>query len=154
MNTLKLIFFIILTTLLFANKVEITSDSMRAVNLEKEVHFIGNVTIKQQKSQLHGDKVIVYFDEKNETKMYEAIGSVTFAFEEEKSAYTGSAKRVVYYPAESKYVLKGKAVIDDLINKRYVQGDLITLDMTTGNAQVEGNRKKPVKFIFEMEQKQ
>jgi lipopolysaccharide export system protein LptA len=138
---------------LFAEKVEITSDSMKAQNLKKEVHFMGNVKIKQLQNWLHGDKVIVYFDENNETKMYEATGSVTFEFKQENSFYKGSADKVTYYPQKSKYILTGKAVIDDLVNKRHINGDLITLDTITGNASVKGDKKKPVKFIFDMEKK-
>jgi len=138
---------------LFAEKVEVTSDSMKAEDLKKEVHFLGDVTVKQLKSWLHGDKVIVYFDENNKTKMYEAIGSVTFEFIQEESFYKGSADKVTYYPTKSQYILTGKAIIDDLINKRHVNGDEITLNMITGNANVKGNKKKPVKFIFDMENK-
>ncbi len=140
-----------MTMTLFAEKVEITSDSMKAENLKKEVHFIGNVKVKQLKNWLHGDKIIVYFDENNQTKMYEATGSVTFEFQEEKSFYKGSADKVTYYPKKSQYILTGKAIIDDVLNKRHVNGDLITLNMITGNANVQGNKKKPVKFIFDME---
>ena len=136
---------------LFAEKVEITSDSMKAQNLQKEVHFIGNVKVKQLENWLHGDKVIVYFDENNETKMYEAIGSVTFEIKNEKSFYKGSADKVTYYPIKSQYILTGKAVIDDLVNKRHINGDIITLATITGNANVKGDKKKPVKFIFDME---
>ena len=110
---------------LFAEKVEVTSDSMKAEDLKKEVHFIGDVTVKQLKNWLHGDKVIVYFDENNETEMYEAIGKVTFEFKKEESFYKGSADKVTYYPTRSQYVLTGKAVIDDLINKRHVNGCLL-----------------------------
>lgn len=151
MKFLKIILFISVSIILFAEKVEVTSDSMKAEDLKKEVQFIGNVRIKQLKSWLHGDKVIVYFDENNETKRYEAMGSVTFEFNEEKSLYKGSADKVTYYPTKSQYILTGKAVIDDLINKRHVNGDEITLDTITGNAKVKGNKKKPVKFIFDME---
>ncbi len=153
MKFLKIILFILLSITLFAEKVEITSDSMKAENLKKEVHFIGNVKIKQLKSWLHGDKVIVYFDENNETKMYEATGSVTFEFKKEESFYKGSADKVTYYPKKEKYILSGKAVIDDLMNKRHVNGELITLDTITGNANVKGDEKKPVKFIFDMKEK-
>ena len=153
MNFLKIILFISLTGILLAERVEITSDSMKAQDVQKEVHFMGNVTVKQSQSWLHGDKVIVYFDENNETNKYEAIGTVTFEFKKEKSHYTGSADKVTYYPVKSQYILTGKAVIDDLINKRHVNGDEITLDMITGNANVKGNKKKPVKFIFDMEEK-
>ncbi len=142
--------------ILHAEKVEVTSDSMKAEELKKEVHFIGNVTVKQVESRLHGDRVIVYFDENNETRMYEAIGkknAVSFEVKEKKGFYKGSAMNVKYYPVTSKYVLTGKAVIDDLLNKRHVNGDVIILDMITGNAMVKGSREKPVKFIFDMEKK-
>jgi lipopolysaccharide export system protein LptA len=137
--------------MLFAEKVEITSDSMKAEDLQKKVHFIGSVLVKQSENWLRSDKVIVYFNENNETNKYEATGSVTFEFKREKSFYRGSAEKVTYFPIKSQYVLQGKAVIDDLINKRHVNGDEITLDMLTGNAKVIGNKKKPVKFIFDME---
>lgn len=153
MNFFKILFFISLSSILFAEKVEITSDTMKAQDVQKEVHFIGNVTIKQSKSWLKGDKVIVYFNENNETNKYEAIDSVTFEFKKENNFYKGSANRVTYYPLKSQYVLVGKAVIDDIPNKRHLNGDTITLDMVTGNANVKGNKKKPVKFIFDMENK-
>ena len=151
MSFLKILFSLCLTATLFAEKVEITSDAMNAMNLQKEVHFIGNVKIKQLKNWLHGDKVIVYFDENNETNKYEAVGSVSFEFKKENSFYKGSAHKVIYYPAKSEYLLTGKAVIDDLINKRHVNGDEILLNVLSGNAKVRGNKKKPVKFIFDME---
>jgi len=153
LNFLKIIFLISLTGMLLAEKVEVTSDTMKAQDVQKEVHFMGNVMVKQSQSWLHGDTVIVYFDENNETNKYEAIGTVTFEFKKEKSHYKGSADKVTYYPVKSQYILTGKAVIDDLINKRHVNGDEITLDMITGNANVKGNKKRPVKFIFDMGEK-
>ena len=151
MKFLKIILILFISIALFAEKVEITSDSMKAENLKKEVHFIGNVKVKQLKSWLNGDKIIVYFDENNETDMYEAIGNVTFEFKKEDSFYKGGADKVTYYPKKSQYILRGKAVLDDVVNKRHVNGDFITLDTITGNANVKGNEKKPVKFIFDME---
>ncbi len=153
LNFLKIILLVLFTGLLFAQKVDITSDNMTAEDLKKEVHFIGDAKVVQGKSWIHGDEIIVYFDENNETEKYEAIGLVTFEFIEEKSSYKGSADKVTYYPVKAQYILTGKAIIDDLINKRHVNGDEITLDMTTGNANVKGSRKKPVKFIFDMKDK-
>ena len=140
-------------TFLMAEKIEITSESMNARELQKEVHFIGNVMVKQSQSWLHGERVVIYFDENNETKMYEASGGVTFELKNEKNFYKGSAQKVIYYPQKSYYMLQGAAVIDDLLNKRHVNGEAITLDMITGNANVQGSKKKPVKFIFDMEEK-
>ena len=153
MNFLKIVLLVLFTGSLFAQKVDITADNMMAEDLKKEVHFIGNAKVVQGKSWIHGDEIIVYFDENNETEKYEAIGLVTFEFIEEKSSYKGSADKVTYYPVKAQYILTGKAIIDDLLNKRHVNGDEITLDMTTGNANVKGSKNKPVKFIFDMKDK-
>ena len=142
-----------LTQTLFAEKVEITSTSMEAEELKKEVHFIGNAKIIKGSDWLHADKVIVYFGDNNETSMYEAIGSVSFEFKKDKNHFKGSADRVMYHITKSLYVLKGKAVIDDLIKKSHVNGDEIMLNMSTGNVEVKGSSKKPVKFIFDMKDK-
>ncbi len=154
MTFFKILLFFLLSHILFAQKVEIVSDSMKAEDLKKEVHFVGNAHLKKIDDWLNADEVIVYFDENNETKKYEALGSVTFEFKNEKGHYTGSADKVTYYPAKSEYVLSGKAIIDDLLNKRHVNGDVIMLDMLTGNAEVQGSKQKPVKFTFDVEKKE
>ena len=153
MNVLKLLLIALFSITLFAEKIQVTSTSMTAEDLQKEVHFIDNAKAVQGKSWIHGDEIIVYFDENNQTKKYEAIGKVTFELEEKENHYEGSADKVTYYPVKSTYILTGKASIDDLINKRHVNGDEITLDMITGNANVKGSNKKPVKFIFDMQGK-
>ena len=150
MNYLQIIFVILLTGSLYAEKVEVTSDSMNAKDAKKEVHFMGNVTVKEGKSWIHSDTLIVYFDENNETKEYQALGSATFELQKEKSHYKGSADKITYFPVKSEYILIGKAVVDDLINKRHVNGEKIILNDKTGDANVQGSRKKPVKFIFDM----
>jgi len=153
LNFIKIALFVLFTGVLFAQKVNITADNMKAENLKKEVHFIGNAKVVQGKSWIRGDEIIVYFDENNQTKKYDAIGLVTFEFIQEKSSYKGSADKVTYLPLKDQYILRGKAIINDIINKRHAHGNEIMLDMITGNANVKGSRKKPVKFIFDMKDK-
>ena len=153
MKILKLALFFLFTQLTLAEKVEITSDSMNAIDLNKEVHFIGNAKVKQLKDWIHADKIIVHLTEKNQAKMYEAIGNVTFEFQNEKGHYIGNSNSVKYYPLKSLYILIGKAKVEDILNKRTAKGDEITVDMLTGNSNVKGSKKKPVKFTFDMEKK-
>lgn len=154
MNFIKVALLLLFTQMLLAERVEITSTSMEAEEEKRQVHFIGNAKITKGKDWLHADKVIVYFGENNDTEMYEAIGAVNFEFKNEKHHFKGSADKVKYHMVKSIYELNGNAVIDDLATKSHVDGDLIFLDMTTGNVNVKGNKKKPVKFIFEMENKE
>lgn len=153
MFKLKFILFFVLTILLVADKVEISSDSMKAEEMKKEVHFIGNVKITQLKSWIEGDRVIVYFDDNNQTSRYEAIGKVTFEFKKDNRFYKGQANRVIYEPLQSKYILTGNAKIDDMVNKRHINGEHITLDLNSGLADVVGKKEEPVKFIFETSEK-
>jgi len=150
---LKIVLWVLLTVNIYAEKVNVTSTTMTAEDLKKEVHFMGNAKVVQGKSWIHGDEIIVYFDENNETKKYEANGKVTFEFDQEKNFYRGSADKVTYFPVESKYILTGHAIVDDIVNKRHVNGDEIVLDTVTGNANVKGSKNKPVKFIFNTKEK-
>ena len=154
MNFFKVALLLLLTQMLLAERVEITSTSMVAEEEKKEVHFIGDAKINKGSDWLHADTVIVYFGDNNDTEMYEALGAVKFEFKNEKHHFKGSADKVKYHIVKSIYELNGNAVIDDLVSKSHVDGDLIFLDMTTGNVNVKGNKKKPVKFIFEMEKKE
>ena len=158
MNVFKILllcFSILLSfsTNLLAEKVEIISDSMHAKNIKKQVHFIGNVKIKQMKNWLHAKKVIVYFDDNNKTKKYDAIGAVKFEIYQDKSQYNGKANNVTFFPKTQKYILTGNAVIDDKTNKRHITGSKIVFDSLKGNASVKGKKNKPVKFTFDMGKK-
>jgi len=151
---LKSISYLMLCTIIaYTQSVGITSTQMEANQTANIISFVGDAKVKQGDSWIFADKIVVHFDENNQTKSYNAIGNVRFEFIKEKSHYKGKAKELVYKPLKEQYVLIGNAYIDDLLNKRTIKGDEITLDMTTGNANVKGSRKKPVKFIFETENK-
>lgn len=152
MKLLRIVLLLLLSSALYGKKIEITSDSMKAQNLEKKVHFMGNVLIKESKNRLSGNDVIVYFNENNETEKYEATGSVKFEFIKEKIHYKGMADKVIYIPSKSEYLLSGHAVIDDIVNNRHVNGKDISLNMRSGKVDVKGSKKKPVKFIFDLEE--
>ena len=159
MKFLKITLFFLLTQMTLAEKVEITSDSMNAMDLKKEVHFIGNAKVKQLKDWIHADKIIVHLNEKNQAKMYEAIGNVTFEFQNDKGHYLGSSNIVKYYPVTSVYVLIGKAKVNDVLNNRSAKGNEITVNMLTGNTNVKskpskkGMKQAPVVFTFDTEKK-
>ncbi len=147
MRFLKVILFFILTQALFAGKMEITSTFLEAE--DQEIHLIGNAKIKIDDSWLHADRVNLYLDENNETKMYEAIGFVTFEFKHEKHSFKGRANKVIYDMLTYRYVLSGKAVIDDndFVIKRQLSGDKIILDMFTGRVKVKGGPVSTKFFI-------
>ena len=148
-----IIFMYFIPFFIYAQTVDITADNMKLDENTHQIKFIGNAKVVQEKSYIYADTIIVYFNENNETKQYDAIGSVDFEFIKENSHYKGSSDKLTYKPIDTIYILKGHAKIKDIINKRFIKGDIITLNTQTGNAEVKGSRKKPVKFIFETENK-
>ena len=68
----KLIVLFVLPFLLQAEKVEVTSKNFYAKDAEKQAHFIDDVLVKQGKSWIHSDELIVYFNDQNETIQYDA----------------------------------------------------------------------------------
>jgi lipopolysaccharide export system protein LptA len=138
------------TLLLHAEMVEITSDSMHAENVNREIHFIGNAKVKQLQDWITADRIVVYLDENNKTKVYKAFGNADFEFKNDKGHYLGNSEKVEYNPNTSVYILTEKANVKDLVNKRTAKGDKITVDMTTGKSKVVGTRNRPVKFTLDM----
>ncbi len=140
----------------YAEKVEVTSDRMKAIDTKKEVHFIGNAKVKQGKNWITADLIVVYFNKKNQAEKYVATGKkkqAYFELDQETGFYKGHADKVTYDPNTSVYTLIGHAVVDDIENKRHLVGEKITINTLTGNADVVGKAtkkgKRPVKFVFE-----
>jgi len=153
MKWIQIILMILISSSLWAEKVQVTSDNMKAFDAKKEIHFIGNAKVTQLKDWIHGDEITVYLDKDNQAEKYVAEGKVTFEVHREDALYKGKADKVTYYPKKEEYVLTGKAVIDDIVNKRHVNGNKIVLDKKTGNVDVKGSGKKPIKVIFDIGKK-
>ncbi len=143
---------------LYAEKVEVVSDSMKADDVKKEVRFIGNAKVTQGKNWITADTIIVYLDANNQAKQYVAVGKKTpshFYLDQPSGLYKGKADKITYNPVTSVYLLEGHAIVDDLRNIRHLAGEKITIDAKNGNADVKGHKsshgkgKKPVKFIFD-----
>ena len=155
----KILILLILPFFLFAEKVEVTSKNFYAKDSENQAHFIDDVLVKQGQSWIHSDKLIVYFNDNNETIQYDAIGNVTFEIFKENvpgsidGHYKGSAEKVSYYPKTSKYLMAGNAIVNDLLKNRNIKGNTIVVNTLTGYSSVKGNSKKPIKFIFDTEKK-
>jgi len=146
-------FLLLFPFLLYAERVEVTSEYFYAKDSDKQAHFIDNVLVKQGKSWIHSDKLIVYFDDNNETIQYDAIGKATFEVFENESHYKGKADKVSYYPKISEYLFAGQAVIHNIEKDRHIKGNIIVVNTLSGDADVKGDNKKPIKFIFNTETK-
>ena len=85
------------------------------------------------------------------TEKYIATGDVKFDLTKKKIHYLGEAGSVTYSPKSSKYLFKKNVVLKDLTNNRVIKAESVSLDLKTGLADIKGKKKKPVHFIFEIE---
>jgi len=135
---------------LSAESLEVTADRFTHVESEHRAVFEGHAHATQGKSRIDARKFIVLFDANNTAREYRAIGKVRFEIVRPNQHVKGSCDQLTYRVAEETYLLQGHAKIDDLLNKRKMQGEEVFLDNKQGRASAKSNHKGPVKFIFQM----
>jgi lipopolysaccharide export system protein LptA len=151
MKKIYLLIFIYLSNFINADIVDIKANYFHANDISKIAYFEGNAKIKQGVNEFNASKIIVYFNKKKKATKYEAKGSVRFNLVENGIHYIGKAEKITYSPNSSKYYFFGSVVLEDLTNNRKIEAGSISLDLKTGLADIKGEHKKPVHFIFEIE---
>ena len=139
--------------LLFSSEqVEITADHFEANEAKKITKFIGNVSMVKGVDKLKASKVYVYFDTHKKPMKYEAVGNVKFTITiDNGNRYKGESGRLVYTPKTEVYELYENVKLFDIELDRVLIGEKVFVDKQSGKAKVDGNKKKPVKFIFTIE---
>ena len=154
MKKFLLLMILTVNTLLSSQQVEITADHFEASDVNKVTKFIGNVHMIKGVDELNASKVFVYFDEKKKPVRYEAIGSVKFIITmNDGKRYIGQSGRLIYIPKTEIYELYESVKLFDVKLDRKLIGEKVFVDKQSGKAKVEGNKEKPVKFIFKIEEK-
>ena len=62
------------------------------------------------------------------------------------------AEKMTYEPSKSTYILEKKAFLHEIESDKKVYGDYIKADQISGQYEVDGKGKAPVKFIFKVEE--
>ncbi|MBN2767782.1 MAG: lipopolysaccharide transport periplasmic protein LptA [Campylobacterales bacterium] len=145
--------FLLFSIFCVGEKIEIKSLNMEADDFKKEVHFNGDVKIKEGKSRLDSNDAVVYLDAQNKAKEYKATGNVVFYINKDGNEYKGKAGEVRYFPNTNIYHLSINAEVEDIINKRVLTGNKMILDMNKKQVKVDGKKNKPIEFIFETKDK-
>jgi lipopolysaccharide export system protein LptA len=151
MKKISMAIFLLFSMAINAEKVDITADHFRADDMTKMAYFEGSARIKQGDSEFKASSIVVYFNNKKRATKYEAKGDVQFDITENGIHYKGQAQKIIYAPNDSKYYFSGDVVLRDLTNDRKISAQIITLDLKTGFADIQGDETTPVRFIFEIE---
>ena len=136
-------------------QVEIQSDRFEADEAKRISKFIGHVHMTKGPDELNASTVIVYFNADRKPYRYEAIGNASFIvhMKDKDQYYRGKADKLVYKPESQIYEFYGNVLLRQPKLDRTVKGDEVIVDKLTGKSTVKGKENKPVKFIFQVEEK-
>ncbi len=150
MKKTAILLFVVLVSMLQAEKLEITADKFIAKDAEKMVRFLGHAQIIQGETRVRASRVIVYFNEDNSTQKYSALGGAHFRIKKLETDYRGSCNEMHYLPQKKLYILKGNVKVKDQKNKRTITASEVKIYSTTGAFTIEGSKKSTAKLTFEM----
>ncbi|MGG7072863.1 lipopolysaccharide transport periplasmic protein LptA [Campylobacter sp. 9BO] len=137
-----------------AEQVEISADSFFADENKQVTEFKGNVYIKKGSyDELRATKVDVHFDKNRQPIKYIATGNAKFKIFMREKHYEGSGEVLTYEPAQQLYTLTTNAFLHEIDTDKRVYGEKIVVNQSTGTYNVNSGEKKPVKFIFQIEDK-
>jgi lipopolysaccharide export system protein LptA len=142
-----------LVTFLSAETVEIIADKFFADEKKQISEFIGHVVVTKSKDKLVADKVVIIFDKKRQPLKYTASGNAKIDMTMNDKVYFGSADTMIYDPLKNQYTLIKNAFLHEKITNKKVYGDKIFVDQISGRYEVQSDGKKPVKFIFKVDEK-
>lgn len=151
MKHVTVLLFLVLSTCAFAENVEVTAEKFFADEKKKVSIFEGKVNVKKGSDTLNAQKVVIEFDDKKQPLRYIATGDAKVNMKMSGKKYYGEAEKMTYEPTKNLYTLEKKAFLHELETDKKVYGDYIRADQNSGQYEVDGKGKAPVKFIFKLE---
>lgn len=147
------IFILFVVSSVYAANVEIVANKFYADEQKQLSVFSGDVVITKEKDKLVANEVTINFDAKKQPTKYTAIGNAKVDMIINEKKYFASANTMIYYPTKDSYELIGNAFLHEIITDKKVYGDKIFVNQMTGRYEVDSQGDKPVKFIFQVEDK-
>ncbi len=151
MKHVTALLFLVLSTCAFAENVEVTAEKFFADEKKKVSIFEGKVNVKKGSDTLNAQKVVIEFDDKKQPLRYIATGDAKVNMKMSGKKYYGEAEKMTYEPSKNLYTLEKKAFLHEIETDKKVYGDYIRADQNSGQYEVDGKGKAPVKFIFKLE---
>ena len=153
-----LIGFLLCVTVLFGEtqKLVIDATNFETNDLKGLSIFTGDVKLKMDKDKLNSDKLEIYVKPQTKGKAkkplkYIATGNVDFEIFSNNKHYKGKGKKVTYNPNKQEYVITGNGYLKEVTEDRELFGEKIFINQLTGSAKVNGSKKKPVRFILNID---
>jgi lipopolysaccharide export system protein LptA len=162
MKWIKVIVLLLIVVNIYAKN---STDSLTidAINFSAEdtknlIVFSGDVKMNRVNDKLYANKLVIKLQVNKDTKskepiLYTATGKVKLEIVTPDKHYKASGDKIIYKPLENKYIILGNGYAEDLKDNRKLYGNKIYIDTITGEAKIDGSKKKPVRFIMQLETK-
>lgn len=137
-----------------AQQVEVTAERFLASESTQKATFTGNVKVTKGADVLTSDTLVIYFNAKKEPLKYEATGNAKANITINAVRYFASGSTLVYDPIALTYTIRTNGFLHEIDTDRKVYGELITVNQAQGNYEVDSKANAPVKFIFQMNNKE
>lgn len=149
-----LIYFSFLAILDARQVLDISADRIVSNQIKGETIIEGNVVIQKETDILYANKVIVRMDRDKKPSQYEAIGNVKFKIATQNArVMQGRANTIIYNAFKEEYRLIGGAQVQEEGKSNMIKGRMIVLNRKDGTASVVGDKKKPAKITFSLDEK-
>lgn len=149
----KLIFLIIfLNVALFGGQIEVIADNFEADEIKEQIEFTNNVVVTKEKDVLKAKKVVVDFDKNKKPLKYVATGDVKVNMFIKEKHYFAQGDSLTYEPSKELYILTGNAFLQEIDTDKRVYGEKISVNQGNGTYRVDGEKGKPAKFTFQIEE--
>ncbi|MBL6969808.1 MAG: lipopolysaccharide transport periplasmic protein LptA [Campylobacterales bacterium] len=139
------------------NKLTIDAQNFSAEDQKNVIIFTGDVKMKRYKDIINANKLVINLKQlsklntKKEPVLYTATGDVYLEIVTTDKHYKAKGQEVIYKPLENKYIISGDGYAEDIIGDKKLYGEKIYIDTITGEAKIDGSKKKPVRFIMQLD---
>ena len=148
-SLLILLFFITL----HAQELKIKANFFESDEAKGKTLFKGDVFIQKGYDEINASQVVIYTDKKKNPIKYIAQGDVSFSIEDEKkNRYKGKAQKVVYEPSKQIYKFYTDVYLQQVGEKKEIQGDEVFFDIHSGKASAKGVQNRPVIMVFDIKE--
>ncbi|MBE0491902.1 MAG: lipopolysaccharide transport periplasmic protein LptA [Sulfurospirillum sp.] len=148
-----LIFLFLCINLAIASNVQIVAQKFWADEKKLISVFSGDVIITKEQDKLVAQEVTIDFDTQKQPLKYTATGDAKIDMMMHEKKYFAKADKMIYDPLKDEYELIGNAFLHEIATDKKVYGDTILVNQKNGKYEVDSTGKKPVKFIFKIEEK-
>ena len=145
-----LTFFLLITA--EAEQLKIIAKSFEGDEKKGITVFRGDVKIKKGSDELNASTVTVYTNAKRKPTKFIAKGNVSFYIKTENNTeYRGRSEKAIFVPAQKEYHFYKNVHIEQLNEKKEINGEEVVISTVAGKARAKGGNTKPVIMTFEIE---